>query len=61
MLDEEGEDKDEMDVGVRREEVKRDTSHAPDLLEGPSINQNSKCIASQTGKCGACAELNKPE
>ena len=25
-------------------EVKKDTSHAPDLLEGPSVNRSSKYI-----------------
>ena len=42
MIDDEGE-KDEPDHGDKRSEVKRDTSHAPDLLEGPSVNHTSEC------------------
>ena len=39
MLDEEGEEADGAD---KRSEIKKDTSHAPDLLDGPSINQTSR-------------------
>ena len=40
MLDGDGDDTEE--TGAEKDEVKKDTSHAPDLLEGPSINQTSK-------------------
>ena len=36
MIDDEGE-REEFEM---KAVVKRDTSHAPDLLEGPSINHN---------------------
>ena len=42
MLDEEGEEKEETDG--EKVEVKRDTSHAPDLLEGPSVNQDGASV-----------------
>ena len=43
MVGDEGEDKDEPDVvRDKRSEVKKDTSHARDLLEGPSINHTSE-------------------
>ena len=46
MIGDDGEEKDEPDVGKsKRSEVKRDTSHARDLLEGPSVNQTSEINA----------------
>ena len=44
MIDDEGEEKEDQDGGEKKAEVKKDTSHAPDLLEGPSINQMSELL-----------------
>ena len=42
MIDDEGDEKEDQDGGEKKADIKKDTSHAPDLLEGPSINQISE-------------------
>ena len=40
MVDDEGERDEAEYFRERKPELKRDTNHAPDLLEGPSINHS---------------------
>ena len=43
MIDDEGEEKEATDgKDSKKSEVKRDTTHAPDLLEGPSVDHISE-------------------
>lgn len=55
MLDEEGEEKDEVDG--EKMEGKRDTSHAPDLLEGPNVNQDGTSVEVNSTYTSTCAYI----